>query len=330
MNEDKQLKKTKSSEAKLVVFVALSAILVMGFYLSTVASNWIYSPDIIVLRRVLDIYPFTDLYLALLDNSAVIWAIYILRGASLSYMYLDTFYWLAFILKWLVLYRIYGWVTALTIIILFYFTFDMNQARLSLSMSFLLLSYLYIDRNRITSLTLSILGFMSHLPFAFVLVTFYSLCKVSIKYIAIALIAGMCLVYYLYTVIEASPAGRFIGYFDPMDGAEMTKFFLVALALLYIYRANLNRGHIIGSLILILISIISGLWGLINISGRTSELAALSILLVANLPITFSTKKDNAQLQKRSFAALYVAILFFVYRFTQWVILGNVPPPASS
>jgi hypothetical protein len=171
---------------------------------------------------------------------------------------------------------------------------------------------------------------MSHLPFALALVTFYSLNKVSIKYIGIALISGLCLVYYLYTIIEASPAGRFIGYFDPMDGAEMTKFFLVALALLYIYRADLNRGHIIGSLILILISIISGLWGLINISGRTSELAALSILLVANLPVKLSTKKDEAQLKKRSFAALYVSILFFVYRFTQWVILGNVPPPASS
>lgn len=323
------LRLTSKRRSHPAVFLVSISLLLLIYYSFTIVADWKFSPDVQVLQSVLDIYPFQEFNEALLDNSVVVWVIYKLRGDSSAYSYLYSFYWMAFITKWIILYRIYGFLVAVSITILFFFSFDLNQARLSISLSLVLLSYVCWGRSRFFSLLFLMLGFVSHVPFAVSLVGFYFLRLVPIKFAVIAISLLVSLTYSLLSLIEDSPAGRFIGYLEPMDGAEMTKFFSVTIMLLIVYRKYLSREHLMGAIGLILVSILSGVFGLINISGRSSELAAINILLIGNLPGITGFCESKSMRQRRLLFVLFISLLFFLYRFTQWVIMGNVPPPAN-
>lgn len=288
------------------------------FLIMTIGADWRYSVDLQVLRDVTQIYPFTnDFISALADNSTLVWLVVQWPNIVDIDFFLKSIYIFAFFLKTSVLFKLFGSIAGLSFSSLFFFSIDLNQARMSLAISFLLFAWWSWNmRYFFIAYILLVVSVFCHYPGALTILLFYlagRFPKLAIGGFTLAIAAVVAMM----TDADA-PIFRYLAYFEGTAN-EGTAFFFIVTGLLYVlFRHRLSLFQCMVSIIAIIISFLFR--ELLNLSGRVSELTATAILLAAFLKPPNRLKKLNVE-----HIALIIGILFFAYRFIQWVIFNKIP-----
>ena len=301
-----------------------TALFLLLFFIGmTTAVDWKFSVDLKVLQDVIAIYPFTDEpLLALADNSAIIWLALQAPNFIDTNILLKLIYVVAFIFKTILLLRYFGVIPAISFTLLFFFAIDLNQARLSLAISLLLVAWSCSTSGKLFfSLLLVTAGIVCHYPGAIVIAFFYLIARN--KAISIYIFAGLLVSSIVIFADPDSPALRYLAYFDTTGNDGVAMFFMVTALIVCMYWWRLSTLQRFVSVAATAMSFATR--DLVNLSGRVSELVAIFVLLCA---FTFNQRIRKERLI-RSEIILLIGIAFFSYRFTQWVIMGGVPIPSN-
>jgi hypothetical protein len=300
-----------------------AAALFLLFFGMTIAVNWRFSVDLAVLQDVIEIYPFSnEPLLALADNSAVIWLIIQLNEFIEPNSLLRIVYSFAFVAKTLLLLRYFGPSATISLTLLFFFAIDLNQARMSLAISLLLLAWSCSIRGALFCPMIFVAAAaVCHYPAAILITIFYSVARY--KYISISIFLGVILAGLAISANPDTPVIRYLAYFES-NGDSSAMFFIITALVIWVYWRRLLMLQRLAAVAATIISFLTR--DFVNLSGRISELAAIIVLLCA---FSFGQRMKEERLI-RSEIILLVSIIFFSYRFNQWVIMGNIPIPSNS
>ena len=306
---------SKPNAGRWLIFSTLALI----FILLTFLANWRFSPDLAEIDAILPIYPYAKNFLgALGDNSILLWLSLKLAPTINPHTFVLFLYIFAFSLKTTTLLLAFGALPTLTFTLLFFFSVDLNQARLSLALSLTLSSWLLAkqDRRILASLPAAF-GLLCHYPTAIFLWLFHSIDKINFK-AAMALIATVS-VLLIIAPIQDSPASRYLLYLSAGNTGGRSYFSLIAALVTAIYWNRLYRPQKLFAALLVAICVATS--PLVNLSGRLSELFTMTLLLIA-----YSQKTATRILRiNPTLLSLTISICFFSYRATEWIALGRVP-----
>ena len=308
-----------STDVLIVTYLGL----LLLFFMFTVGANWKYSVDLQVLKDVAGIYPFAnDPAGALADNSFLVWISLAFGPVLAVNTTLASLYVLAFALKTALLLRYFGLSATLALTLLFFFSVDLNQARLSLCLSMLLLAWHTQNQRRtLRAAIFVVLGVLFHYPAGATLLAFYFVTRYPTATFIAAGAAGIGAVVAMFS--EDSPLIRYLIYFNvDSDNSTASSFYLITLSLVLIYWKRLSKVQAVIALSAVLVSFVAR--DLVNLSGRLAELTALCVATSS-----FIMGGHRRELVRRSNLFLLIAAAFFLYRFNQWVIQGNMPMPSN-
>lgn len=312
----------RSSPMAVGEAAGVSALLLLGYLFMTVGADWRYSVDLQVLNDVVAIYPFPDdLLSAIIDNSALVWLVLKFSWLATPETLLQVIYVTAFALKTSVLLRYFGLLPTLAFTTLLFFSIDLNQARMSIALSLMVLAWSAEQRRAyVTGCLLALLAAACHYPGTAVFALFYLAGrhpKMATIAIVLATFAGVALI-----LSPESPALRYLAYLES-DGDDGSAFFFVVTALLtMLYWGRLSPLQ--RTIAAIATGLAFATRDLVNLSGRVSELAAMAVMLCA-----FASPVRRKEALNADQASMVIAVLFFAYRFTQWVVMGQVPLPSN-
>ena len=302
--------------AECIAVVALSLLL---FGWLTWYSEWKYSVDLRVLAWVSDVYPYREsLWDALLDNSVLIWAVLSIEKYVAPAMVLAWFYTAVFVVKLIVLLRMCGPIVTGGFLLLFIFSLDINQARLSLGMVLMTLAVFSFDGARARSLLMAGVAAMIHLPGAVFMAGFL----LTIRRPKAALVVG-ALVGALGVAVFSNLELPLVRYADLLDNRGFegrAYFFVIAGAVLFALRRNIGSATFLLACTCVVVAGLSS--HLFNLSGRLSELTAAGTIIAA-----FGSRNPAWIQQRRTgeYTVLAIGLVFFLYRAYQWIWLGNYP-----
>ncbi len=302
-----------------------TALLSFLFFIGmTTAVDWKFSVDLKVLQDVIAIYPFAnEPLLALADNSAIIWLALQAPSSIDPSLLLKLIYSGAFVFKTILLLRYFGAAPTISFTLLFFFAIDLNQARMSLARSLLLLAWSYSTRGKLFTPVLFVTaGAICHYPGTIVIAVFYLIAHH--KTISIFVFSGLLTSGIAMFANPESPALRYLAYFENTSNDGTAMFFIVTALIVWMYWWRLSTLQRFVSVAATAISFATR--DLVNLSGRISVLVAVIVLLCA-FTLNQRTKKERLI---RSEIILLIGVIFFSYRFTQWVIMGKVPIPSNS
>lgn len=305
------------------VLIAVYSCFIIIYLVFTSGTNWKYSIDLQVLKDVAGIYPFTDDPIAALaDNSFLVWISLVFDRIVAVDTSLELLYLFAFALKTALLLRYFGLSSTLALTLLFFFAIDLNQARLSLCLSMLLLAWNNHTKQRIVpAVVFSIFGMVLHYPAGAALMLFYFVTRYPKATSIVAIASGSGAALAMFS--EDSPLIRYLIYFNADSNDNTTSsFFLIALSLVILYWRRLSTAQAAIALGAVFISFISR--DFLSLSGRLAELTSVNICIYS-----FIVGRDRSEATCRSNLLLFVATGFFLYRFNQWVIQGNMPLPSN-
>lgn len=308
----------RHTHGEALVFLLLGII----YFLMTWGVNWKYSIDLQVLRDVVEIYPFReDFGSAFVDNSALVWLILKADWLADSETLLKLLYIGTFLFKTALLLRFMGSVPTVAFTALFFFSIDLNQARMALAISLLLLAFVSGQRSRyVWSAVLVAAAVVCHYPGSMVLLLFF-LAAWHPRFAMCATVATVALV----TAIllgEDSPILRYLIYIEDAGEGGQASFFIVSALLTATFWSRLSllqRLVMVGA-----VAVSFFMRDLLSLSGRVSELSATAMLLWCYRTTLPDEKKFNANA-----IFLTVGILFLMYRVGQWVVLDQVPQPSN-
>lgn len=304
---------------RLITFCALTTL----FLLLTFLSGWRYSPDLAELLSVAKIYPYTNAPIkALADNSFIVWVVLSVGGLEHARTFFIATYLIAFLFKTSTILRVYGNTPAIIFTLLFFFSVDLNQSRLSLALTFSLLAWLNIRQRKFISGTIyAICSILFHYPVAAFFLFFYHADRLKAKYV-ISGAASLLFIYFLITN-TGLPADRYIAYIRSPHAGGYSHFVLISSAILILCWARITTQQKLISVSTLLICFST--LHLANLSGRLSELLAMGILLASFKHQSSARKNNSFENRGISRYVIIIATLFFFYRATEWILLGNVP-----
>ncbi len=210
------------------------------------------------------------------------------------------------------------------IVLLFcYFTIILNQFRFAFAISLFLVVFESIKEEKyLKSILFFLLAFISHL-FAGVwfslIFLFYFLDGRSFKTkFLVFSITVLGIIFFLQTV-EVGP--RYLGYLLEVGSVSSKTYLFTFLYLLLFIRKvnNYIQPLLVSTAILVFVTS-----SLPSISGRLGELSIMTMILFQG--------NERIQLRDNNYQmliGLFLALLFFAYRFNNWIIKGTVDIPTE-
>lgn len=205
----------------------------------------------------------------------------------------------------------------LIVLLLFYVTFFLNQFRQVFSMTFVVLSLIYLNRNFGLTLLFLIIALASHISAIFVLpIILIKLQHFKSQLVSKIIVVLACIIAIIALILLVNEKNRFDFYFEKTNNFSYM-FLLVALFL------GLQWHYLEKSLKIyfsILFVFVLGSCFLMSFSARLGEYALFLIL------INSTVANKNASLRQTNqeiVLLLIVSLCFFTYRFFNWFFLDT-------
>ena len=216
-----------------------------------------------------------------------------------------------------------------SIMLFCFFTIFCNQFRLAFSLSFALIAFMNINKNKNKMIVLFIISFLLHFFAGFFIISFFlveTYYKSVNKVKLLILFLLLSTISFIYFYVISNP--RFLLYLIPDDsGYISTTFILIAIALTLLYK-SIDQGKKLYVILILFLVIASS--PLSNISSRMGELLFLTIPFLSSDAVNnkfIITKSGQAISFLNKYLYFYLGLTFFLYRFTNWVILGKIISP---
>lgn len=216
-----------------------------------------------------------------------------------------------------------------SIMLFCFFTVFCNQFRLALSLSIALRGFMIINKNKKKGTILLIISLLLHFfvgsfIIGILLVEKYYKSANKVKLFIMTLLLSAIVLIYLYVI--SNP--RFLLYLVPDDtGYISTTFILIAIAVFLLYK-SIDQEKKLYVLIILFLVILSS--SLSNISSRMGEMLFLTLPFLSIDSINnkwLITKSGQAISYLNKYLYFFLGLIFFLYRFINWVIFDKVIRP---